>query len=184
NIEKNEASRRGYLSQYVKKLGIKPEPSCWAGWAEIRERPASLEETILIGLAKLRKRGNKGLSTTEIAHELNTVFGESDFRTNKNNVSRYFNFQMHPFYRIVLVGGTLRYSLSATGLSRAQRIMASAMQDQRESLNVERLVYGKSDLEALDDVVCTEVLRPLVVPSGIQQLDLLACPSLPQAPPH
>src|SRR5439155_2198097 len=43
NIVKNEASRRRYLSQCVKKLGIKPEPSCWAGWAEFRERPASLE---------------------------------------------------------------------------------------------------------------------------------------------
>lgn len=70
----------------------------------------------------------KWLTTTEIAAALNRRFGEAK---SKNNVSRYFNQEFHPYYELRFRErdgkriGILEYRLSATGISRARQIHAA-----------------------------------------------------------
>lgn len=68
---------------------------------------------------------DKWLTTTEIAAALNRRFNE---KKNKNNVSRYFNQEFHPYYELRFRErdgkqiGVLEYRLSATGISRAKQM--------------------------------------------------------------
>jgi inosine/xanthosine triphosphate pyrophosphatase family protein/adenylate kinase family enzyme len=70
----------------------------------------------------------KWLTTTEIAAALNRRFDEVK---SKNNVSRYFNQEFHPYYELRFRErdgkriGVLEYQLSATGISRAQQMHAA-----------------------------------------------------------
>jgi dephospho-CoA kinase/inosine/xanthosine triphosphate pyrophosphatase family protein len=123
-IVTNEGTIQHYVTSCVQKLNA---PTCKVSLSKVtdlHERPNSLEETILVGLAVLERRGTKVLSTTEIARQLNRLFGDSEFETNKNNVSRYFNFKASAFYRPEIFNGVVKYSLSATGQSRAIRLAA------------------------------------------------------------
>jgi dephospho-CoA kinase len=125
SMVRNEHTIPDYLNRCLNQLNLTPTKFRWPTVQELRERPTSLEEAILIGLAVRNRKSDAELSTTQIAHELNKVFSDADFETNKNNVSRYFNFRPHPFYRAVKVKGVLKYSLSPTGLSRALRLVSS-----------------------------------------------------------
>ncbi|MGO3869282.1 MAG: non-canonical purine NTP pyrophosphatase [Alcaligenes sp.] len=77
-------------------------------------------------LTELKKE--KWLTTTEIAAALNRSFNEAK---SKNNVSRYFNQEFHPYYELRYRKrdgkrtGTLEYRLSATGISRAMQMHAA-----------------------------------------------------------
>jgi len=68
---------------------------------------------------------DKWLTTTEIAAALNRRFNEAK---SKNNVSRYFNQEFHPYYELRFRErdgkriGVLEYRLSATGISRAKQM--------------------------------------------------------------
>jgi adenylate kinase family enzyme/inosine/xanthosine triphosphate pyrophosphatase family protein len=70
----------------------------------------------------------KWLTTTEIAAALNQRFNEAK---SKNNVSRYFNQEFHPYYELQFRErdgkrtGILEYRLSATGISRAMQMDAA-----------------------------------------------------------
>ncbi|MBK5204093.1 MAG: AAA family ATPase [Polaromonas sp.] len=70
----------------------------------------------------------KWLTTTEIAAALNRRFNVAK---SKNNVSRYFNQEFHPYYELrfrVRDGkriGALEYRLSGTGISRAKQMHAA-----------------------------------------------------------
>ncbi|MBV7417173.1 AAA family ATPase [Comamonas sp. CMM03] len=70
----------------------------------------------------------KWLTTTEIAAALNRRFNEVK---SKNNVSRYFNQEFHPYYELRFRErdgkrtGVLEYRLSATGISRAMQMHAA-----------------------------------------------------------
>lgn len=74
-------------------------------------------------LAKQSK--NKWLTTTEIAAALNQQFKEAK---SKNNISRYFNQEFHPYYELRFrerdgkQTAVLEYRLSATGISRAKQM--------------------------------------------------------------
>ncbi|VGO12254.1 hypothetical protein PDESU_00805 [Pontiella desulfatans] len=61
-------------------------------------------------------------STTEISKGINRVFTENRFQTEKDNVSRYFNFRSHPYYRAFPDNGVVRFALSATGRSLATKL--------------------------------------------------------------
>lgn len=91
-----------------------------------RQQPhrAQLEGLILRTLlAELPTK--KWLTTTEIAAALNRRF---DMAKSKNNVSRYFNQEFHPYYELRFRerdgkrNGALEYRLSATGISRAKQM--------------------------------------------------------------
>lgn len=70
----------------------------------------------------------KWLTTTEIAAALNRRFNEAK---SKNNVSRYFNQEFHPYYELRYRErdgkrtGVLEYRLSATGISRGMQMHAA-----------------------------------------------------------
>jgi len=70
----------------------------------------------------------KWLTTTEIAATLNRRFKEAK---SKNNVSRYFNQEFHPYYELRFRQRDgketciLEYQLSATGISRAKELHAA-----------------------------------------------------------
>lgn len=70
----------------------------------------------------------KWFTTTEISAALNRRFTETK---SKNNVSRYFNQEFHPYYELRYRErdgkrvGILEYQLSATGISRAKQIHAA-----------------------------------------------------------
>jgi dephospho-CoA kinase len=125
NVVVNESSIQNFLNLATQKLRLTPVSFEWPKIKDLHERPTSLEEAILIGLAVHGRNSTSCLSTTQIARKLNTVFTGSIIETNKNNVSRYFNFKPHPFYKIVPVNGVLKYCLSSTGLSRAFRLINS-----------------------------------------------------------
>ncbi len=80
-----------------------------------KDRPKDLEDAILIALLN----ETQYLTTTEIAHRINSCFPYSKIRTNKNNVSRYFNQRFHPYYEINTKNNKIKYHLSPTGRSRA-----------------------------------------------------------------
>lgn len=86
-----------------------------------------LEGLILRALLPERPTG-KWLTTTEIAATLNRRFNEAK---SKNNVSRYFNQELHPYYELRFRErdgkrtGVLEYQLSATGISRAKQMHAA-----------------------------------------------------------
>lgn len=88
----------------------------------VRPGPIGLEQLILMTLLSTSGT-NVWLTTTEIAGALNELFGE---RKSKNNVSRYFNQEFHPFFEAKLreANGrkttTIEYRLSPTGISQAK----------------------------------------------------------------
>lgn len=94
-------------------------------WRAERQQPprGQLEGFILQTLLAERK----WLTTTEIAAALNRRFDEAK---SKNNVSRYFQQEFHPYYELRYRErdgrrvGPLEYQLSATGISRAKQILA------------------------------------------------------------
>jgi dephospho-CoA kinase/inosine/xanthosine triphosphate pyrophosphatase family protein len=121
----NERTLPNFFNVVAGRFGLELAPFSWPTSRELDERPTSLEESILITLAVVNKRLPKQLSTTQIAKQLNKLFARAAFETSKNNVSRYFNFRPHPFYKVTTENGVVKYVLSATGLSRAKRLIAT-----------------------------------------------------------
>lgn len=74
----------------------------------------NLEQLIVLGLLNA---DGQALTTAQIAQSIDFYFKESK---SKNNVSRYFNQEFHPFYRADIMEGKVRYRLSATGMSIAK----------------------------------------------------------------
>lgn len=71
-----------------------------------------LEEAIILVLGEQLKR--KSYTTTEIARLVNASRRRA-FKTEKDNVSRYFNQRYSPFFHLEYDGKKARYSLSQTG---------------------------------------------------------------------
>ena len=99
-------------------------------------------------LAELRT--DKWLTTTEIAAALNRRFKEAK---SKNNVSRYFNQEFHPYYeqrsrkRDSNRNGALEYRLSATGISRAKQMHAAPTGRQNRKRESERSEHAQLSFE-------------------------------------
>ena len=81
-----------------------------------------LEEAIILALGDQTKK--KAYTTTELARLVN-VSRRRSFRTEKDNVSRYFNQRYSPFFHLEHDGKKARYSLSQTGRALRLRIMRS-----------------------------------------------------------
>lgn len=110
-----------------------------------RQQPnrAQLEGLILRTLLAEKK---KWLTTTEIAAALNRLFDEAK---SKNNVSRYFNQEFHPYYELRFrerdgkPSGTLEYRLSATGISCAKQMDAAPEVRQNRTRGSERVQHAQ-----------------------------------------
>jgi adenylate kinase family enzyme/inosine/xanthosine triphosphate pyrophosphatase family protein len=103
--------------------------------------------TLLVELAT-----GKWLTTTEIAAALNRRFNETK---SKNNVSRYFNQEFHPYYELRFrqrdgkQSGVLEYRLSATGVSRAEQMRAAPEVHRNRRSRSERAGYAQLALDLL-----------------------------------
>jgi len=84
-----------------------------------KDRPTELEDAILITLID----ETQYLTTTQIARRLNSCFPYSKVKTNKNNVSRYFNHRFHPYYEIKKENKKIKYHISPTGRSKAMFLL-------------------------------------------------------------
>lgn len=81
----------------------------------------TLEGRILLFflIDELTSSRQKSYTTTEISNGINRVFTENKFQTEKDNVSRYFNFKSHPYFRAHPDSSAVKFSISATGRSQA-----------------------------------------------------------------
>lgn len=83
--------------------------------------PSQLEDAILIAMMSSELR--KYRSTTEISKLIEEVFKEFKIVKNKNNVSRYFNHSLKPYFEITIEDKTKKYRLSQTGIMHARWLM-------------------------------------------------------------
>jgi inosine/xanthosine triphosphate pyrophosphatase family protein/cytidylate kinase len=79
-----------------------------------------LEDAIILALLD-RRESEQYLTTTEISKLIGTLMPAAP--KNKNNVSRYFNHQFHPFYEVSSRNGKKVYRLSQTGLTKGRWLM-------------------------------------------------------------
>lgn len=80
----------------------------------------SLEKCILLTLAlEYLKDENTYLTTAQIAKKINAIFPVLEKKKNKNNVSRYFNMSLYPFYELSTKEEKIVYKLSPLGYSEA-----------------------------------------------------------------
>lgn len=104
-----------------------------------------LESYILMTLLD----SNIWMTTTEIAFTLNNKFrlGKS-----KNNVSRYFNQEFHPFYEVRLRGSNekktnaLEYMLSPTGISQARILLQTYERSVQQQMTPQKNNKGQQGL--------------------------------------
>ncbi len=97
---------------------------------------SKLEPYVLMALLDALRHGI-WYTTTEIAAQLNKKFG---LAKHKNNVSRYFNQEFHPYYEVRLRNSThstaqpIEYRVSATGISEAKlfRILHLQLEDESQ----------------------------------------------------
>ncbi len=82
--------------------------------------PKNLEDAILISLAvDYRDNNLMYLTTTEISKKINEIFINLPKEKHKDNVSRYFNQKIYPYYEAKNVDEKIKYKLSPTGYSYA-----------------------------------------------------------------
>ena len=82
------------------------------------KKPETLEDAILLTLAiNFLSNEPKYYTTTEISQKINQTF--TDLHKHKDNVSRYFNQKIYPYYEVTTIDKKLKYKLSATGFSEA-----------------------------------------------------------------
>ena len=80
-------------------------------------RGKDLQNTIIQTLAK-QPNLEQFYTTTEIAHLINSSENSTSKQKNKNNVSRYFNQNFHPYFEIMINNdGHATYRLSQTGIA-------------------------------------------------------------------
>lgn len=80
--------------------------------------PKKLEDAILFSLAiDYRNNNQEFLSTTEISRKINEIFVNLQVEKHKDNVSRYFNQRIYPFYEVKNIDDKIKYRLSPTGYS-------------------------------------------------------------------
>ena len=120
DIVTNDDSLNTYVAKIINKYRI--HKTIRRDIATIDQRPRSLQDTILISML-LHENKLEYLTTTTIARLINSTFIDSILKTNKNNVSRYFNQNYHPFYEIRYCDKVHTYRLSETGISHALYIL-------------------------------------------------------------
>jgi inosine/xanthosine triphosphate pyrophosphatase family protein/adenylate kinase family enzyme len=110
----NNSDFESYFRSFLGRYPQIPLPQNKISPTTPKERPTELEEAILITLLN----EDQYFTTTEIAHRINDCFPNNK-KTNKNNVSRYFNQRFHPYYEIDKKNNKIKYHLSHTGRSKA-----------------------------------------------------------------
>ena len=117
----NNADIESFCNGFDATFELRPSPIDWKQIKQIRYFEQSLEGRILLFflINELKTNDRKKYTTTEISHGINQIFTANKFETEKDNVSRYFNFQNQPYFRVHPGAGAVKFSLSSTGRSRA-----------------------------------------------------------------
>lgn len=128
----NEAGKseylRGFKARYLSGFKLESRVDLKKLVRARSKRPLSLEESVLVALLVegLDKEVVDFLSTTQISQKINMYCAHNRrsssgqlFVTNKNNVSRFFNQRVYPYFEILVEGKARRYALSPTGKSKA-----------------------------------------------------------------
>lgn len=131
NVIKNEATMDQYFSSVDKKyiVGLRAEGICLDCHSIPNGATLSLEESIIISLYTESNVSEKFFTTNEIAQLINTKLAQyrkrsgNDIITDKNNVSRYFNQHLHPYYEANSQSRVTRFRLSITGESHAKHML-------------------------------------------------------------
>ena len=114
----NESSIENYCLGFCTKY-----KDCLPDEIEIKKRISTkltLEKAILVAL--YLSETNNGYTTTEIAK---LILEKLNIVKSKNNVSRYFNQNIHPYYEIVEGSEPLKYKLNGTGESAARLVLSA-----------------------------------------------------------
>ena len=114
----NESSIENYCLGFCTKY-----KDCLPDEIEIKRRISTkltLEKAILVAL--YLSETNNGYTTTEIAK---LILEKLNIVKSKNNVSRYFNQNIHPYYEIVEGSEPLKYKLNGTGESAARLVLSA-----------------------------------------------------------
>lgn len=118
----NENSISEYFKEFETVYGESLEMSeDWIDPSIYRKSTKKLEQAILKALLEKKEEDNY-YTTTEISHLINELNEYKNTPKAKDNVSRYFNQNFHPYYEILFDKelDKLSYRLSNTGLSRAK----------------------------------------------------------------
>jgi broad-specificity NMP kinase len=118
----NENSISKYFKYFETVYGESLEMSeDWIDTSIYRKSTKKLEQAILKAL-QAKKNEDNYFTTTEISHLINELDEYKITPKAKDNVSRYFNQNFHPYYEIFFDKelDKLSYRLSNTGLSRAK----------------------------------------------------------------
>jgi inosine/xanthosine triphosphate pyrophosphatase family protein/adenylate kinase family enzyme len=91
----------------------------------------SLEEAILIALLIKHQESNDFQTTSEIAKLINSTLSayrrhnSQPIATHKDNVSRYFNQRLYPYYEVSVPKKVTKFRISTTGISHCLYILKS-----------------------------------------------------------
>lgn len=123
-VIKNDSSYKSYYSIFDDILAQKNTSKQTINLENISNlRPMRLEDAILISLFEKNLANEKITyhTTTEISHIINKLFYSDEKKSMKakDNVSRYFNQKVHPYFEVKNEDDKLRYTLSPTGESNA-----------------------------------------------------------------
>jgi dephospho-CoA kinase/inosine/xanthosine triphosphate pyrophosphatase family protein len=116
----NEGSLEDYEKALTSKFRLQRVPFDAKKAASRCEGITRLEDRVLLTLAF--GECHEPMTTTQIAQQTSLMF-RKNIITNKNNVSRYFNQRLRPYYRSIVQGKRRLYMLSSTGRSRAWAIV-------------------------------------------------------------
>ncbi len=132
DLVSNESTKYSYFRQFrVKYLSdLKFQSTIKAYGLADRLKPGlSLEQSILIALFMDSINHNTYRTTTEISKIINDKLVQFRIRkgkqiiTSKNNVSRYFNQRIYPYYEVHYSSGVSKFRISTTGASHTLRIL-------------------------------------------------------------
>jgi dephospho-CoA kinase/inosine/xanthosine triphosphate pyrophosphatase family protein len=87
-----------------------------------------LEDQIILSLL-IKHDKEEFFTTTQIAKLINKEFYSGENEKSKNNVSRYFNQDFHPYFDVQLIEGKKRFRLSQTGVGHAKWLLRQAVKE-------------------------------------------------------
>jgi len=121
SIIENNTSIESFCRKFETSFELENQPFDPEQAKRINYFQQSLEGRILLFflIDELKSNERNEYTTTEISHGINRFFTANKFDTEKDNVSRYFNFKSHPYFRAHPIENVVKFSLSATGRSRA-----------------------------------------------------------------
>jgi dephospho-CoA kinase/inosine/xanthosine triphosphate pyrophosphatase family protein len=116
NEIENNTTKTDYYNRFLKKFGDRIFDKNNDLSVEKTKVEIGLEEIIILSLA--RNNSTSYYTTTQISHLIAKFYPQN--RKNKNNVSRYFNQNFYPYYKVNLYKGKKVFRLSQTGISKAK----------------------------------------------------------------